>query len=274
MPASELTILRFIGFLNERCEPSTIRTYLSAVRSLHLMHGFSDPLLGFCRISMALKGAKRVNSRPGVSKLPITPAILVLIQDRLDFANHDDKMFWAACCTALFGFLRSAEFTTSKEDLFKGKFLALSDIPVDSSQLPQKVFVRLRFSKTDQFGKGYTLILARSHSLICPVDALLSYLWSRRKKEGPLFVDNKFSPLTKSKFFNQLKWILKESGIEGHYTLHSFRVGAASTAAAIGFPDYLIKALGRWTSDAYNLYVKLPVDSLASASRTLGEFKF
>ena len=40
LPASELTILRFIGVLSERRQPSTIRTYLSAVRSLHIIHGF------------------------------------------------------------------------------------------------------------------------------------------------------------------------------------------------------------------------------------------
>ena len=62
LPASELTILRFIGVLSERRQPSTIRAYLSAVRSLHIIHGFSDPLIGSCRIPMALKGAKRVNA--------------------------------------------------------------------------------------------------------------------------------------------------------------------------------------------------------------------
>ena len=62
LPAFELTILRFIGVLSERRQPSTIRTYLSAVRSLHIIHGFSDPLIGSCRIPMALKGAKRVNA--------------------------------------------------------------------------------------------------------------------------------------------------------------------------------------------------------------------
>ena len=87
----------------------------------------------------------------------------------------------------------------------------------------------------------------------------MSYLWSPGNKQGPLFFDENLSTLTISKFFNKLKLLLKVAGFYGDSTLHSFRVGAATTAAALGFPEYLSKAL------AYNVYVKLPIQCLALA---------
>ena len=81
-----------------------------------------------------------------------------------------------------------------------------SDLPVHEQPFPRHVFLSLRFSKTDQFGKDFTSVLARSDSLICPVEALMSYLWSPGNKQGPLFFDENLSTLTISKFFNKLKF--------------------------------------------------------------------
>ncbi len=75
-----------------------------------------------------------------------------------------------------------------------------------------------------------------------------------------------FSPLTKSKFFHKLKSNLKSCGFAGNYMLHSFQVGAATTATTLGLPEYLLKASSHWSSDAYNHYIKLPAQIFFVAS--------
>ena len=55
------------------------------------------------------------------------------------------------------------------------------------------------------------------------------------------------------------------------YSGHNFRIGPAMTAAAGGVPLDVIKALGHWKSQAYQLYnfVRLPQSHLTEISRTL-----
>ena len=63
---------------------------------------------------------------------------------------------------------------------------------------------------------------------------------------------------------------LQLSGVDiTQYSGHSFRIGAASTAAAVGIEDSLIKTLGRWESTAYLSYVRVPQDRLAGVSKQL-----
>ena len=143
---------------------------------------------------------------------------------------------------------------------------------VDQRPYPNVVYIFLHYSKTDQFGKGCTVPLAKSSSCLCPVEALMLYLQHRGSRVGPLFIDSNYIPLTKAKLNYRLQGLIKAVGLPGTYTLHSFRVGAATTAAALGFPEYLLKAMGRWSSDAYKVYVKLPLPRLLAASKCLGQF--
>ena len=59
--------------------------------------------------------------------------------------------------------------------------------------------------------------------------------------------------------FNQvnhyLRVILSRAGVLGPGSLHTFRVGAATLAAAAGLPYHLIQTLGRWTSQAYRRWI-------------------
>ena len=98
----------------------------------------------------------------------------------------------------------------------------------------------------------------------------MNYLAVRPGEQGPLLVHADGSPLTRDQFVRKIKKALRIAKIDpAAYSGHSFRIGAASAAAAAGVPAYFIKMLGRWESEAYHLYIKTPRESLAAVSQLI-----
>ena len=128
--------------------------------------------------------------------------------------------------------------------------------------------VHIKCSKTDPFRMGCDIYVGRVVGSVCPVTALGSYLLLCGSAPGPLFMFSDGRPLTRQQL-SSLQSILHGAGYSGSYSDHSFCIGAATTAAACGVPDHLIKTLGRWSSDMYQIYIRTPVSSIVSVSSQL-----
>ena len=104
---------------------------------------------------------------------------------------------------------------------------------------------------------------------LCPVEAVLSYLSIRGGTSGPLFVRTNGVPLKRAYFSERLRSLLGAAGIAGRYSSHSFRIGAARSAALAGVPEHMIQTLGRWTSSAYLTYIRTPCSLLSEFTKKL-----
>ena len=277
LPVSQSVLCLFISYLAKSgLAYGTIRTYLAAIRYLQISQDLPEPReSSMPKLSLVERGIRRVKSieETGRVRLPITPNILR--QLRALWAGNanefDTIMLWAACCTAFFGFFRLGELTSQSTSGRSSAYgVSVGDVAVDNQENPSVIRIHLQKSKTDQFGRGVDIYMGRTGEDLCPMSALLAYLAVRGKESGPLFRLKDGRYLTKDIFITRVRSALTVLGYDSSaYAGHSFRIGAATTAAEQGVEDSVIKMLGRWESSAYQLYVRASSQMLASMSKRL-----
>ena len=258
----------------------TIKAYLSGIRCMQIHLSMGNPFGNGAmpRLEYVLTGIKRVESRSGVThrrRMPITMDIMCRLRGvwLTPAADPDKVMLWAAACTGFFGFLRAGEFSVPSAQAYDPQgHLNLADISVDSHATPSMVCLQIKQSKTDPFRQGVEVFLGRTYAAVCPVEAIIGYIAVRASSPGPLFVLQSGTPLTRSYLVTELQSALRILGLEdSQFNGHSFRIGAATTAAMQGLEDSLIQTLGRWKSEAYRTYIRIPRNELAEVSRVLAQ---
>ena len=118
--------------------------------------------------------------------------------------------------------------------------------------------------------RGTVIHLGRTGNSLCPVAAILAYMARRGSEQGPLYIFRDGSTLSRRHLVSEVRSALSSCGLDCNmYAGHSFRIGAATTAAAKGVEDSTIRSLGRWRSDAYQLHIRLDSTALAQVTHTL-----
>lgn len=279
-PVTENLLIYFATYLATRgLKAQSIRTYLAAVRNLQLTMGLPDPRdsSSLPRLKLALAGIRRVqaesSNRSTRTRLPITPAILRRVRELWNAraSKADYVMPWAAMTLCFFGFLRSGEITIPSQNAFDASaHLSWGDVAIDDPYNPKAVKIRLRRSKTDQFGNGAEVIVGKTGDSLCPVAAVAAFMASRGSCPGPFFIFGDGTALTKAKFVAITRQAIQELGLpESQFAGHSFRIGAATAAAQAGLEDSCIMMLGRWNSAAFLRYIRTPKADLGALTTRL-----
>ncbi|GAU96873.1 hypothetical protein RvY_08247 [Ramazzottius varieornatus] len=171
--------------------------------------------------------------------------------------RHDQLMLWSAFTMAFYGMLRVSEYTSSKETSFDKSNLVLNDLQISCDS----VQICLRRDKTHRKTEPPAIYLTKTQTDTCPVQALHAYMLVRYSaRHTPLFISHDGSYLTRQRVNRELQFFLGNG-----FTSHSFRIGAASTASKAGCSMEQIRAMGRWSSDVSNRYVRPDMVSLTQA---------
>ena len=224
-----------------------------------------------------LRGIRRVQgpSFTRISRAPITISMLSSFHQAVPSFTpvRSDQLMWrAASSIAFFGLLRSSEYTAPSTRQFDPLVHLLRQNISFNSDF-SVVLILIKSSKTDPFRRGTTVRIGSSGHHVCAVSAILAYLRVRVSSEGPLFVFHAGAFLTRAHVSAALQRVFPQ---RVDLNTHSFRIGGASAAAAAGCSDAQIRALGRWRSDVFVSYLRLPdgafsalADRMVDSSHTI-----
>ena len=263
--------------------------YLSQVRAWHRRRFGQEELHGPTTVSQltdlqrALKrlvpSAER-KVRFGVRTQHLAESMRTVLGD-----GSQSSLMWRALLSLAFcGLLRGAEAGVQEGKAW-ARSLNLSRADLDFGVGEDGVefaTVTLRVAKRVGAVKDTQVLIGGGGSLVDAVQALKALhsswledgipesLW----KDIPMF-ELEGEAVSTRHIRGMVKLLMESIGLNPmHFGAHSLRIGGASAAFAAGIEPSAIRIAGRWSSDIYEIYVRLSKQGAARLGATIGSTAF
>ena len=248
-PSRMEDIMMYIAeMVNMGYAPSTISSSLSAISFFHKMLSYRDPTSHFVIKKMLVGTNKLYKSED--TRLPITLDILHKLLDSIH--NVTESVYYKCLFKSMYSLMFHA-FLRIGEVTFSPNNLQLSDVSVSQTG------VVITFTKfKHHVGQPIIVKVPPSGSKYCPVNIVIAYIKLRGQNPGPFFSHPSLLPIQSSYFSRIFERSLNWNRLSDHnFKPHSFRIGAATVAAMLGYSDSQIQAMGRWKSTAFKKYIRI-----------------
>jgi hypothetical protein len=256
LPASSASILTYVAHLYQLgYASSSIHSNISIISYYHKLYQLDDPTASFLVKKVLAGVSKSIPSRD--LRAPITPSLLLSLVNSCPFiskSQYNSDLMSAMYLLAFHAFLRIGEITVNQSKSSNPNLIQLHQISLSNDQAV------LTFSAfKHHHGPPVTLVIQSHHSSACPVSHLCRYITVRGPSAGPLFQFPNGTPVSRNFFLKQLSASLAWSNCSSQFIKsHSFRIGAATAAAASGHSEESIQRMGRWKSTAFKKYIRIP----------------
>lgn len=235
LPASPVTIARYLTDQAAILRVSTLQRRLSAINQAHRQKGYPAISLREEPLHSVWEGIKRSKGIAPQGKTPILTADIRAMVQKLsaDLLGIRDR---ALLLIGFAGAFRRSELVS----------LNVSDL----RYVPEGLVITLPRSKTDQEGVGRRIgIPYGSQPQTCPVRALKAWLTASGITEGPVFrAVNRYGKVQPGRLSDKavalvVKRWAKAAGLDpAQYAGHSLRSGLATSAAQAGTAERAIMA--------------------------------
>jgi hypothetical protein len=244
----------YIAWMADSVSPRTINSYLTGIAfKLEILYpeiriNRRHPIV--CR---ALAGCARSFGQPVKRKAPLQISHLEsAINAHPRPLSFDDTLFLAMLTCGFYGLQRLGELAIP-DDPRRRSFRSLT-LRHTAIVKPNQVEYLLPTHKTDPRFEGSKIVLQNLDTVSCPVLAFKRYLRARDSRFrllAPLWLTSTGQPPTRGWFLQRFRKLFPSE-----FSGHSLRAGGATALAQAGVSDTHIKALGRWSSDAFEAYIR------------------
>ncbi|SJL10798.1 uncharacterized protein ARMOST_14192 [Armillaria ostoyae] len=251
---TEDTLSFFVVYMSYHIKPKSVDTYLSGICN-QLEHYFPDvrAVRKSLLVKRTLKGCMRLRGTAVKRKLPLSRPQLQEVLDKINPpTSHDDLLFISMILTGFYGLLRLAEISMpdSKELRDWKKFTRRRSVHVEEDHYS----FWLPAHKADTAFEGNKIII-KHRDAVDPRAPFIKYLASRDKLfpiHPLLWVRSNGDCPTRGWFIRKLRTVFPDKRIAGQ----SMRAGGATALAEDGTAPHIIQATGRWSSDAFQIYIR------------------
>jgi len=254
LPSEPKIVALYLTYLSTKnAKMSTLKRRLVSIGVIHKLKGhYLDTK--HPSIIENIMGIKRRKGSIQNGKKPLLISSLKIIINVIDQQNKEKIKILRDRSIILIGFsggFRRNEIVSLNYD--------------DLDFVPEGLKIKIKRSKTDQFGEGSIKALPYfDNSQYCPVVSLKNWIDTARINSGALFRRfSKGSRLTEKRLTDQtvallIKEYLQLAGIDNkNYSGHSLRSGFATSAAESGAEERSIMAMtGHKSSEMVRRYIK------------------
>jgi integrase len=246
----------FITWMCHYVTPDTANKYLTGIcNRMELMYPDVRAIRCHPIVSRTLAGCRRMYGGPQVRKRALLISDLEHAFEVLDSSIYDNRLFLTLLSVGFFSLQRLGELVEPD----RKELRSYRKLPVRHSlrfgRDDSTFEYTLPTHKADPTFKGNTIFITFVASRCDPVASMREYIKLRDSRHSflpELWLRESGKRPSRSWFLSILKKLFPDPDISGH----SLRAGGATYLATEGVPEERIQRIGRWSSNAFQIYIR------------------